>query len=195
VHTYTARLEREKRRALVRRARRGATGHTWARPSTKPSPHARSRRTVVPDRRGPNRASSQATAAKGHRQTVEQARKHDSKPAPPTGSLVEQTRKAAAALTNRGISMRDAAAILGHLRTSGSPAAHDRHAATAAKPADTTVGSPNQASEHGRHGPSALRFSAFDASEFMNPRLFSEPGPERVRRPGADEEQKTRRTT
>ena len=114
MHTYTARLEREKDGRWSVELDEEPRVHTWGK--TVEQALARMREAaalwfeteedqieLVPRPVLPNATGRTVEQA---RQAREQARNADR-------LALEQTRKAAAALTSRGISMRDAAAILG----------------------------------------------------------------------------------
>ena len=112
--TYTARLEREKDGRWTVELEEEPRVHTWGK--TVDQALARMREAAAlwfqADENQielvPHPVLPKATG-----RTVEQARQARDHARDADRRALEQTRKAAAALTNRGISMRDAAAILG----------------------------------------------------------------------------------
>ena len=162
MNTYTARLEKKTTDAGSWSSKKNHESTPGARPSTKPSPACRSGRHVVRDRRERSiDLVPRPVLPKAAGRTVEQARQARERARVADRLAIEQTRKAAVALTGRAISMRDAAAILGishqrvhQLLTPETP--------QAAKPAEPThqFPEPKRPSYHPHHH-STLRFPTF----------------------------------
>jgi len=114
VYTYTARLEREKDGRWSVELEEEPRVHTWGK--TVDQALARMREAAALwFQIGEDQIElvPKPLLPKATDRTVEQARQARQQARSADRLAVEQTRKAAAALTNRGISMRDAAAILG----------------------------------------------------------------------------------
>ncbi|MGH9306200.1 MAG: type II toxin-antitoxin system HicB family antitoxin [Acidimicrobiales bacterium] len=114
METYTARLEREEDGRWTVELEEEPRVHTWGK--TVEQALARMRDAAAlwfeTDEHEID-LIPQAVLPKTTRRTVDQARQAREQARNADRLAVEQTRKAATALTNRGISMRDAAAILG----------------------------------------------------------------------------------
>ena len=112
--TYTARLEREKDGRWTVELEEQPRIHTWGK--TVDQALARMREAAAlwfQTDENQIELVPHPVLPKTARRTVEQAREAREQARNADRRAVEQTRKAASALTNRGISMRDAAAILG----------------------------------------------------------------------------------
>jgi len=114
VHTYTARLEREKDGRWSVELDEEPRVHTWGK--TVDQALARMREAAAlwfETEEDQIELVPRPVLPKATGRTVEQARQAREQARDADRLALEQTRKAAAALTSRGISMRDAAAILG----------------------------------------------------------------------------------
>lgn len=114
MHTYTARLEREKDGRWSVELDEEPRVHTWGK--TVDQALARMREAAAlwfETEEDQIELVPRPVLPKATGRTVEQARQAREQARDADRLALEQTRKAAAALTSRGISMRDAAAILG----------------------------------------------------------------------------------
>ena len=114
VHTYTARLEREKDGRWSVELEEEPRVHTWGK--TVDQALARMREAAAlwfQIEEDQIELVPRPVLPKATDKTVEQARQAREQARSADRLAIEQTRKAAAALASRGISMRDAAAILG----------------------------------------------------------------------------------
>lgn len=112
--TYTARLEREKDGRWTAELAEEPRVHTWAKTVDQALARVREAAALWFDANEDEiEVIPQAVLPQTTGRTVERARQARQEARNADRLAVEQTRKAATALTARGISMRDAAAILG----------------------------------------------------------------------------------
>jgi predicted RNase H-like HicB family nuclease len=112
--TYTARLEREKDRRWTVELEEEPRVHTWGKTVDQALTRMREATALwFQIEEDQIELVPRPVLPKSADRTVEQARQAREQARSADRLAVERTRKAAAALTSRGISMRDAAAILG----------------------------------------------------------------------------------